>query len=285
MPARSSASSLPQPDRSGPLRAWRASRNEGEGERGGSAAAAGETLAVCPLFPRTKRRSWEVGSFPASTCYSGLPFSCVGQPETGGATSKGLDSVAWGSASKNPAQGSLFFRGNCASLAPFPHSLTPPARAAHPSPPLRFYSSSSLPEREPRVTTRWVSCQPPVPKPRVGLRESCRAAEGEGALGGAKGRGHESGGGLERKPRGREAGKERGGGGWTTPTGRPALRRAIQLPCFSSARPPGFWGPLPPGSPPGLSLASLQALLAKPWDSEEPTPVLGRGRGRKQTLR
>lgn len=38
--------------------------------------------------------------------------------------------------------------------------------------------------------------------------------------------------------------------GWTTLTGRPELRRAIQLPGFSSARSQGFWGPLPPGSPP-----------------------------------
>lgn len=80
---------------------------------------------------------------------------------------------------------------------------------------------------------------------------------------------------------------------WTTLTRRPELRRAIQLPGFSSARSWGFWGLLPPG--PHLSLAWLAsgslsrlrlcAPLSQPLDSEKSTLVLGRGGGRKQKRR
>lgn len=69
---------------------------------------------------------------------------------------------------------------------------------------------------------------------------------------------------------------------------RPALQRAIQLPGFSSARSQGFWGPLPPGSPPLPSQAGSRVCASpsraslSPWTQMSPPLVLGRCGGRVQ---
>lgn len=77
--AGSSPPFFPQSGLSRPLRGWRASRKEGEGKRGGSAAAAVETLAgsqgpatsPVPLV-QSRRRKWEVST--ASTLLLGSPL-------------------------------------------------------------------------------------------------------------------------------------------------------------------------------------------------------------------
>lgn len=99
------------------------------------------------------------------------------------------------------------------------------------------------------------------------------------------------GGSLEKKPRGgesREAGRERGRGGMDN-SGRPELPRAIQLPGFFSAQSQGFWGPLPPGSPPlpsrarGWVSGSPPRATLSPWTQRrqrEAQPSFRKGQGK-----
>ena len=67
-------------------------------------------------------------------------------------------------------------------------------------------------------------------------------------------------------------------------SGRPELRRVIQLPGFWSARSQGFWGPLPPPVPTSPQPGGPPAFLALGLrgGSGKPTLVLGRSRGRMQ---
>lgn len=111
------------------------------------------------------------------------------------------------------------------------------------------------------------SYQPPGPKDEAGSAESSRATEGVGGIGWSKGgegvrmdgrRGTPS---TEiRRSRKQRQGENEDAKGMDNSDSETELRARDPAPGFSSARSQGFWGPLPPGSPPLPSPAGRGSL-------------------------
>lgn len=172
------------------------------------------------------------------------------------ATLKGFDSIVYGSLSKIPVQGSLFFRGNWTSLHPSPHPHTP---CAHSTPLsvqvsfLLFPSQHKSPHRA-YHPSEWTSSLP-VLKTRVRRREASQDTEGVGNGGGSM-TVEEAWRENPEEENAERQGQKKDAEGWTTLGDRSSGARSSSR-VFSLVGPRASGVPFPPG--PHLFLARRAA--------------------------